>query len=201
MKTSLLLAGALTIATLGACDRREMPENQPTPEPATPAPDAAAAASTAPAATPPAPTTASSDDSLALGLLGSVNEHEIAAARQAKEKKVSAPVLAYAEMMETEHSANQAKTQSLGTLASTDEVKAMKEQGATELATLGQKSGKDYETAYIEAMVKGHTDALALIDTRLLTLASSEAVKQHLTDTRDHVAKHLAAAQKLQAGK
>ncbi len=200
MKTSLLLAGALTIATLGACDRREMPENQPTPEPATPALDATAA-STAPAATPPAPTAASSDDSLALGLLGAVNEHEIAAARQAKEKKVSAPVLAYAEMMETEHGANQAKTQSLGTLASTDEVKAMKEQGATELATLGQKSGKDYETAYIDAMVKGHTEALALIDTRLLTLASSEAVKQHLTETRDHVAKHLAAAQKLQAGK
>ena len=207
MKTSLLLAGALTIATLGACDRREMPENQPTPEPAAPATDAASASSTPPAevpagsAAPSDPSAVSADDSLALGLLGSVNEHEIAAARQAKEKKVSAPVLAYAEMMETEHGANQAKTKSLGPLAETDEVKAMKEQGAAELTTLGQKSGKDYETAYIDAMVNGHTDALALIDTRLLTLASSEAVKQHLTDTRDHVAKHLEAARKLQAGK
>ena len=207
MKTSLLLAGALSVAMLAACDRRAMPENQPTPAPTTPATDAAAAGSTPPAEVsagtdaPAGSTTLSPDDSLALGLLGTVNEHEIAAARQAREKKVSAPVLAYAQMMETEHGANQAKTQSLGTLASTDEVKAMKEQGTTELATLGQKSGKDYETAYIEAMVKGHTDALALIDTRLLTLASSEAVKQHLTETRDHVARHLEAAQKLQAGK
>lgn len=207
MKTSLLLAGALTIVVLGACDRREASENQPTPEPATPATDAGAAGSTPPAdvpdgtGTPSDPAALSADDSLALGLLGAVNEHEIAAARQAKEKKVSAPVLEYAEMMETEHGANQTKTKSLGTLADTDEVKAMKEKGAAELATLGEKSGKEYETAYIEAMVKGHTEALTLIDTRLLTLASAEPVKQHLTETRGHVAKHLEAAQKLQAGK
>jgi predicted outer membrane protein len=206
MKTVLLLASALTVASLAACDRRDMPENQPIPSPTTPTTDAAVPASTPPAdvpvdpAAPADPQAASPDDSLALGLLGVVNEHEIAAARQAKQKQVSAPVLAFAEMMEVEHGANQAKTQSLGTLASTDEVKAMQEKGATELATLGQKSGKEYETAYVEAMVKGHTDALALIDTRLLTLASAEAVKQHFTTTRDAVAKHLEHAKKLQAG-
>ena len=139
------------------------------------------------------------DDSLALALLGSVNEHEIAAAKQAEAKDVSVPVLKYAKMMETQHSENQSKTQSLGTLANTDEVKAKKSKGEQELAELNKKTGKEYEAAYVDAMVKGHTEALSLIDTRLIPLASSEPVKQHMKDTRDHVAMHLAEAQKLQA--
>ena len=46
-------------------------------------------------------------------------------------------------------------------------------------------------------MIKGHTEALALNDSRMLTLAKSEPVKAHLTATRGHVADHLAAAQAL----
>lgn len=191
--------------TLTACDRRDAAENQPTPEPsgapsagatqAGPGPEDSAPSATGDAAN------QTADDSLALGLLGAVNEHEIAAAKQAESKGVSAPVMEFAKMMETQHGENQAKTESLGTLAETDEVKAMKDKGAEELADLGQKSGKDYEKAYVDAMVKGHAEALSLIDTRLLTLASSEPVKSHMTQTRDHVAAHLEAAKKLQMRK
>lgn len=192
---SLAVGGVLT-----ACDRRDAAENQPAPEPSsTPSADAARSDSapnnSASAGDETAPT---ADDALALGLLGAVNEHEIAAARQAEGKGVSAPVMEFAKMMETQHGENQAKTKSLGALAETDEVKAMKDKGAKELADLGQKSGKDYEKAYVDAMVKGHAEALTLIDTRLLTLASSEPVKAHMTQTRDHVAAHLEAAKKLQ---
>lgn len=141
---------------------------------------------------------AGSNDALALGLLGAVDENEIAAAKQAKGKQVSAPVMAYAQKMDTEHSDNLTKTQSLGTLASTPEVQTIKDKGKQELADLDKKSGKDYETAYVDAMVKGHTEVLSLIDARLLTLASTGPVKDHLTATRGHVAEHLAAAQKLQ---
>lgn len=114
-------------------------------------------------------------------------------------KKVSAPVLQFAEMMDKQHSENQAKTKSLGTLASTPEVQAMVDKGKSELEELGKKSGKEYESAYVEAMVKGHTEALSLIDTRLIALASSGPVKKHVSETRDHVAMHLEAARKLQA--
>lgn len=175
-----------------SCDRRTDPENQPIPQPA-PATDAGTPADETAGAQPTA------DDSLALGLLGAVNEHEIAAAKQAMEKKVSAPVLQFAEMMDKQHSENQAKTKSLGTLASTPEVQAMVDKGKSELEELGKKSGKEYESAYVEAMVKGHTEALSLIDTRLIALASSGPVKKHVSETRDHVAMHLEAARKLQA--
>lgn len=112
---------------------------------------------------------------------------------------MSKPVADYADMMETEHGENQKKTKALGPLASTSEVAAKKAKGKAELETLAQKNGKDYELAYIDAMVKGHTDALALIDDKLLPSADSSAVKAHLSDTRMHVEHHLQAAKQLKA--
>ena len=200
MKILSIIGIVLALAIASGCDRRELPENRPTPEPTsatstTPAVDA----STPPAASEPTVADSTNDDSLALGLLAALNEHEITAAQQAQSKNVSAPVLAYAKMMEKEHGDNLAKTKTLGTLASTPEVQAMKDKGKSDLDALGQKSGKEYETAYVDAMVSGHTEALALIDGRLLSLASTGPVKDHLMETRDHVVMHLEEARKLQS--
>lgn len=202
MRIFIGYALSLSLFVLSACDRREAPENRPTPDPAT-APNAATPSEpvTSSPAADAGTNTPTADDSLALGLLGALNEHEIAAAKQAEGKKVSAPVLEYAKMMETQHSENQKNTLALGSLADTDEVQAKKAKGEQELSELDKKTGKQYETAYIDAMVKGHTDALSLIDTRLLALASSEPVKRHMKDTREHVAMHLEAARKLQGAK
>ncbi len=142
---------------------------------------------------------AQTGDPLALGLLGAVNEHEIAAARQAQDKGVTGDVLDYAKLMEKEHGANLEKTKALGTLASTPDIQAMKDKNAKDLQTLGEASGKDYEKAYIDAMVKGHQDALDMIDGKMIPAATSDNVKQHLTDTRTHVATHLAKAKAIAA--
>ena len=205
MKTSFFALSLLTLAMATACDRREDPDNAPTPDAATadassiPPSDPTAAAPTTPDMDPNAATTApATDDSLALGLLAAVNDHEIKAAQQALSKQVSAPVAEYARMMEKEHTDNLVATQALGALADTPEVQAMKEKAASDLAELDKLSGKAYETAYVDAMVKGHTEALALIDGRLLSLSSVGPVRDHLTKTREHVAMHLEAAQKLQ---
>lgn len=199
MKTLSVVGALLALALAGGCDRREIPENQPTPEPTSAAPAATNPTEPAPAAEASPAAAPATDDALALGLLAAVNEHEIAAAQQAESKIVSAPVLAYAQMMEKQHGDNLAKTKSLGSLAATPEVQAMKDKGKSDLEALGQKNGKDYETAYVDAMVSGHTEALALIDGRLLSLASAGPVKDHLTETRGHVATHLEEAKKLQA--
>lgn len=204
MKSPLLAASLLTLAMATACDRRDDADNAPTPEAAasatvpTPATDPTAVSATDPNATPTAAAPAT-DDSLALALLVAVDDHEIQAAQQAASKNVSAPVLDYARLMENSHTDNLVATKALGALANTPEVQAMKEKGASDLAALGNLSGKEYETAYVEAMVKGHTEVLALIDGRLLSLASAGPVRDHLTKTRGHVAMHLEAAQKLQA--
>ena len=205
MKTPLLTFSLLALAITSACDRRDDPENSPTTEatiadsapmpasdPAAATPTDANADGTAPAATP------ASDDALALGLLAAVDDHEIQAAQQAKSKQVSAAVMDYANMMEKQHTDDLIEIKTMGALADTPEVQAMKEKGASDLAELGKLSGKEYETAYMDAMVKGHTGVLALIDGRLLSLASPGLVREHLSKAREYVAMHLEAARKLQ---
>ena len=214
MKYSLLSLAILLFSVTTGCERREPSTDRVADQAAavsadTTADTAAASAETADAmpvaSDDAAPATAApgaeSNDSQALGLLGAVNQNEIAAAKQAIDKGVTGPVLAYAQKMEKEHSENLAKTRGLGTLADTPEVKTLQDKGKTELDALGKNTGKDYEAAYVQAMVKDHTEALSLIDDRLLGLATAEPVKQHLTETRKHVAMHLDEAKKLQAKK
>lgn len=217
-----LLAIALPLL-LVACDRREVEDDTaatpadtemaqegpvgtaPAPGPDTPVdPDVATTAPEPRDASEPAPGTpgaGATSQADALAMLIAVNEHEIAAADQALAKNVTGKVRAYAEMMKTDHSRNLADTTGLGGAASTaPAVTGLRSKGENELRMLGAKSGKDYEQAYVEAMVKGHTEVLALIDGTLLPATTDANVRQHLTTTRTTVQRHLDEAKKLQAG-
>jgi predicted outer membrane protein len=141
-------------------------------------------------------------DAEILSFVNAVNVNEILAAAVAEKKKISGPVMDYAKMLHTEHGANMAKTMQLGksiniTPSDTKAVDALKKKGAGELATLVPLDGKDFETAYLDAMIKGHTEVLSMIDSKLLTTAKNDALKKHLTETRGHVAMHLEQAKKL----
>lgn len=157
------------------------------------------------AAAQPAPTAAMEDnpaassDGIALGVLATINENEIAAADQAIGKKVSGKVLEYAQMMKKEHGENLVKTKSLGPLSDDADAQRLKAEGAAELKMLSSATGAAYSKAYMDAMVKGHADALAMIDTKLLPAAATAAVKQHLSETRGHVAQHLETARAITA--
>ena len=207
MKIPLVAMSLLTLALATACkgnDPADTPaEAAARAEAAPPATATEPAASTAaPPATPAAAVTATSTpavkDALVLGLLSVVDDHEIRAAQQAYEKKVTGAVLDYAKLMEKEHGDNLAQTKALGPVSDAPEVQALRDKGASELSELGTKSGKEYEAAYIDAMVKGHTEVLELFDSRLLLLGSPGAIRNHLGTSREHVAMHLAEAQKLQ---
>lgn len=196
----LLPVAVLAALSLGACTRHgpesdEMPApatmDQPMPTPASmPAP---ATADAMPAAD------ASHADGYALGLLATLDQNEIAAARQAQDKHVSGDVLAFAKMMEHDHGENLAKTQALGPSMDDPDMAAMKAKGAQELQTLDQQSGTAYESAYITAMVNGHQEALAALDAKMMPAATRDDVKQHLADTRKAVETHLAKAKELAA--
>jgi putative membrane protein len=197
MKRSLLFAAIASFAIAG-CSPKDKADVATTD---VPPPSASATTSPPSTDTPPmeqGDMNAETGDDLALGLLGAVNENEIGAAKQAQEKKVTGAVLDYAKMMEKEHSENLEKTMSLGTLSGASDVQMVKDKGAQELKTLGSKSGKDYEAAYIDAMVSGHQEALSMIDTKMMPAATSEPVKQHLADTRKHVEMHLKKAQDIE---
>jgi len=141
-------------------------------------------------------------DAEVLAFVNAINVNEILAAAAAQKKKLSGPVMDYAKMLHSEHGANMAKTAQLGlsikvTPSITPAVDAVMKKGAGELATLIPMDGKDFETEYLNAMIKGHTEVLSMIDSKLLTTAKNDALKAHLTETRGHVAMHLEQAKKL----
>jgi len=141
-------------------------------------------------------------DAEVLSFVLAVDVNEILAAATAQKKKVSQPVMDYAKMLHTQHGENMAKTIQVGqsikvTPSDTKAVDDLKKKGAAELGMLVPLDGKDFETAYVDAMIKGHTEVLSMIDTKLLTTAKNDALKAHLTETRGHVAMHLDQAKKL----
>lgn len=196
---------ALALAGLTACgDRNDANDMN---DPATPATSSADPAAQPPGATmDPATGTAgenasqaaSQDESAALGMLNAINEHEIAAGEQALAKGVSGEVADYARMMIDQHTENRTRTTALGADAQAQEAQTQRQKGEQELAALDQQQGEAYRNAYIDAMVKGHTEALAALDQRLIPAAAREEVRQHLATTRQHVAGHLEKARALQ---
>lgn len=201
--TKPLIAAALVAALSAACTPRDDVATETTAT----TPDV-----TAPTTTPGAmpettpgmdPATAQADQGEAIGMLMAINEHEIAAAEQAREKNVTGDVLAYAEMMHTDHGQNLEDTRELAESAGinameTQMVKSQREKSQRELERMAELEGDAYSTAYIDAMVRDHTEALTMIDSRMMPAATDDAVRQHLSDTRKAISSHLDRAQELQ---
>ncbi len=142
-------------------------------------------------------------DAEALAWVMQVDNNEINAAQEAQKKKISQPVMDYAKMLEKEHSDNLQKTkdmsQSMNEMpAETQSVEDLKAKGNDMLSSLSSMDGMDFERNYIDAMVKGHTEALSMLDNQLIPNAKSADLKNHLTETRQHVAMHLDRAKELQ---
>ncbi len=132
-----------------------------------------------------------------------VDMNEVLAAGQAKMKKLSAPVMDYAKMLHEHHGMNMDQTMKLGlqigvTPVNTPKVERVQKKGAAELAALVPLNGEPFERAYIAAMIKGHEEALNMIDNDLVKAASNEPLKNHLAKTRAEIAAHLEKAKTLQ---
>jgi predicted outer membrane protein len=141
-------------------------------------------------------------DAEVLSFVAAVDVNEILAASAAQKKKINEPVMNYAKMLHIAHGDNMMKTLKVGqsikiTPSDTKAVDALKKKGAKELATLIPLDGEEFESGYINAMIKGHTEILAMIDDKLMKNAKDDAVIAHLKVTRGHVAMHLEEAKKL----
>lgn len=139
----------------------------------------------------------------ALALLTAVNEHEIAVAEQAREKQLEGEVMEYAELMHSEHSANLEATRTLADpgadVADSPRLEELRSSGQATLDRLSALEGEEYAQAYIEAMVQDHQKALDMLENDLIPAAEDDAVREHLTTTRDTIAAHLEQAQALQS--
>lgn len=152
--------------------------------------------------TPPPTDTADTGAAETLALVTAVDEHEIAMAEQAREKGVEGDVREYADMLHEDHSANLERDRQVASdaglsLAETDAVRTEKEKGHAVMERLSALEGEAYAEAYVDAMVQGHTDALAMIDERMDTV-TDPSVQAHLVATRAAVEGHLEAGQALQ---
>lgn len=139
-----------------------------------------------------------------LALVMAVDEHEIAAAEQARGKELPDDVRAYADMLHAEHGTNLLRDRIVAgaaglATAQTAAVQDQKRQGADERDRLAALDGPAYAEAYVNAMVQGHEDALALLDARMGT-ATDATLRDHLAATRDAIARHLEHGRKLQGG-
>jgi putative membrane protein len=145
--------------------------------------------------------TKATGDAEALAIVATVDRDEVAQAKQAQTKKLSAGATEYAAMMQRDHSANLAETQKLAKDQDARSAKAaaIHEKHAKKKAELAPLDGPAYEKAYIDAMVKGHAEVLAKLDNELIPGAQDAAVKAHLEKTRRAVAEHLKHAEALQA--
>jgi predicted outer membrane protein len=147
----------------------------------------------------------SGSDAEILSLILAVDTNEIVAALEAGKKKLAQPIADYAKMLHTEHGKNVADTIKVGikidvTPIDTEKTNTLRKKGAGELAMIAPLEGEEFGAKYVEAMVKGHGEVLALIDDELLPSAQNDAVKKHLSETREHVAMHLEKGRALQAG-
>lgn len=208
---SVLMASLVVALALVACNERrddgdataaaDVPAVDPT---TTTPPDTAAGSDAMPATDQPSDATADAStataapsERAALGVLNAINDHEIAAGKQALAKGVQGEIATYAQMMIDQHGENRTRTSALGADAAGADARAQQQKGEAELAKLDALSGDAYAKAYVDAMVKGHTEALAALDGALIPAATTQAVRDHLASTRGHVAEHLERAKAL----
>lgn len=193
-----LLFSSLALLALSACSDNAPPQDSTGPavdQPSNNAPDQGKPGPAAGMREAPE-TTLAPADAEALGLVSAINQHEVKAAQQAQGRQLPAKVNDYAAMMIKDHTENDRVIHRLGTPAQSEAVQAQKEKGEAELAALGTRQD-DYAKAYVEAMIKGHTEALKTLDEKLLPSAQAPEVKQHLQMTREAVAHHLEEAKAL----
>lgn len=138
------------------------------------------------------------DEKQALGVLAAINTAEINAGNLALQKQVKGPVRDYANQMVKEHSDNNAKIAPWAPDRSAAPAEKQAKKGQAEAKKLQELDGDKFEQAYVKAMVKDHTEALKMLDDKLIPAAKTPQIAEHLRTTRTHVAAHLAKAKQLQ---
>lgn len=142
-------------------------------------------------------------DAEILAELIALHEHEMNAATEAQKKEVDAEVMEYARMLHRDHKKGLDETKNLAASlgiapADTSAVKKSRDAAARDESALARLQGDDFARAYLDAMVKGHENALQKIDKKLLPSVANDSVRRNLSETRGHIAHHLERGKALQ---
>ncbi len=141
-------------------------------------------------------------DGQILAIAGAANKGEIDEAKLAKKKSKNAKVKSFASMMVKDHTAadQQAKALAKKKSISPEENETSRQLTQDAQSTLSQlqgMTGKEFDTAYIQAQVKAHQQVLDSLDSSLIPNAKELQLKSLLQKVRTKVAAHLKQAQTL----
>ena len=142
------------------------------------------------------------NDAEILATVIAIDLNEVLAAMEAGKEKMSEPVLAFAKQLHEEHGMGMVNAMKLGqeisvTPVITAGVEKIQKKGAGGLAMLVPLNGKAFEHAYLNALIKGHPEVIAMIDNQLMASASNPQLKSLLAEKRAAVAGHLEKAKSL----
>lgn len=143
-------------------------------------------------------------DAEVLGVAIAANDGEVQMAELALKKANAIDVKQFAGMMKAMHQKalqgdKKLETKTKIQAAESDVSAYLKSDADKVLAELRDKSGKDFDRAYIDAQVKAHKDVLTAIDNRLVPSAENGEVKAMLGEMRRTVADHLTKAEGIQS--
>jgi putative membrane protein len=131
-----------------------------------------------------------------------INEGEIQQAQLAQSKAKSAGVKRFAQHMLAAHRDMENKDKKLlvriQVVPSESAVgNQLKTEGQNQLSTLQGMTGPDFDRDYIEVQIRGHNQALELID-RMVPAVKSAELKTELQNARPVVEQHLLEAERIQ---
>ncbi|HEY1959300.1 MAG TPA: DUF4142 domain-containing protein [Polyangiaceae bacterium] len=141
-------------------------------------------------------------DGQIVGFVDAVNKAEIEQAHVALQKAKDPQVKAYAQMMINQHGqAQQNMHRSLSSITpeTTPQVSQLESDAQSKLSNLQQKTGSDFDRAYIDLQIQEHQQVLNTLDNQLLSAAHDSQLKQQLTGLRPELQHHLERAQAIQS--
>lgn len=139
----------------------------------------------------------------AAGILKTVNQAEISAAKMAEKKATNPQVRDFATRMISEHKKNKTESRKLlgklGLGAERSHVAEILQDDARQnLRELKKLKGAEFDESYITGQIEMHKALITDIDQRLIPAVSKPELVEFLKTTREHVKHHLADAQDIQ---
>jgi len=144
------------------------------------------------------PALAATDSAFIMGA-GQASNAEIAAANLALTRSTSADVLAFANLMITDHTAENSALAQVGTDVGEAAPTGVNATQAATAATLTPLGGAAFDKAYIDSEISGHAMNLQNNYAPELASGTNAEVKQYATTYQPQVQSHLTKADAIQA--
>jgi putative membrane protein len=138
-------------------------------------------------------------DAQIAGITDAVHSSEIEQAQLAQSKSKDPHVLSFASMMINHHSQARQREQAMGvSSAASPMLQTLSSQARQTTATLRDKTGKDFDRAYLQSQIEQHQKVLDTIDRQLMPNAKNPQLRSHLQSMRPTIEQHLQAAKDAQ---